>query len=76
MAIEWTEEQVFNIAFSDEIWAMGRVHTTSFVTVKSNGSDRYDPENLQYKYNKLLGWMFHGVIFQGWKGPAVFWEKN
>ena len=46
IAIQWTEEQVFNIAFSDEVWAMGGVHITSFVTVKSNGSDRYSPENL------------------------------
>ena len=53
MVIQWTEEQVFNIAFSDEVWAMGRTLTMSFVTVKSNGSDRYSPENLQHKYNNI-----------------------
>ena len=55
---------------------MGGAHTTSFVTVKSDGLDRYSPENLQHKYNKLPGWMFHGVVFKGRKGPAVFWEKD
>jgi hypothetical protein len=20
--------------------------------------------------------MFHGVVYQGWKGPVVFWEKE
>ena len=67
---------MFNIAFSNEVWVIGGAHTTSFVTVKSDGSNRYNPENLQHKYNKLLGWMFHSVIFQGRKEPAVFWEKN
>jgi len=44
---------VYNIMFSDEVWAMGGAHTGSFVTVKEDGSDRYLPEYLQHKYSKL-----------------------
>ena len=62
--------------FSDEVWAMGGAHTTSHVTVKKDGSDRYFPENLQHKYSKGPAWMFHGTIVGGRKGPAQFWEKE
>lgn len=55
---------------------MGGPHTTSYVTIKKDGSDRYDNKNLQHKYRKLPAWMFHGVVYQGRKGPAVFWEKE
>jgi hypothetical protein len=74
--LRMTKEDVMNIVFSDEVWAMGGAHTTSFVTVQKDGSDRYDATNLQHKYSKAPAWMFHGTIYQGKKGPAVFWEKE
>ena len=37
----------------DEVWAFGRAHTTSYVTVKEDGSDRLLPENVRHKYSKL-----------------------
>jgi hypothetical protein len=55
---------------------MGGAHTTSYVTVKKDGSDRYFPENLQHKYAKRPAWMFHGCIVGGTKGPGIFWEKE
>ena len=62
--------------FSDEVWAHGGAHTESWYTGKLDRSDRYDPANVQHKYSKQPSWMFHGVIYQGKKGPACFWEKE
>jgi len=75
-AVTWDRERVLNQIFSDEVWAMGGAHTTSYVTVRQDGSDRYAAKNLQHKYSKRPAWMFHGTIVQGRKGPAVFWEKE
>ena len=41
--------------FTDELWANGGAHTTSYVTVNEDGSDRYLPECLQHKYRKGAG---------------------
>jgi transposase len=73
--IQWTRERLMQQIFSDEVWASGGAHTQSYVTVKEDGSDRYDKDCLQHKYSKLPAWMFHGSIVAGKKGPAVFWEK-
>ena len=62
--------------FTDEVWAMGGAHTTSYVTVLEDGSDRYLLENLQHKYSKAPTWMFHAGIVDGKKGPAVFWDAE
>ena len=58
--------------FTDEVWAMGEAHTTSYVTVKKDGSDWYLPENLQHKYSKAPAWMFHETIVGDKKSPAIF----
>jgi len=55
---------------------MGGAHIVSYKIVKADGSDRYDPENLQHKYLKAPAWMFHGIIINGKKGPAHFWDKE
>lgn len=44
--------------------------------MKEDGSDRLLPENVRHKYRKLPAWMFWGTIFDGKKGPALFWEKG
>ena len=62
--------------FSDEIWAMGRGHTTSYVMVLDDGSENYLPECTQHKYSRAPTWMFYGTIINGHKGPACFWEKE
>ena len=62
--------------YTNEVWAMGEAHTTSYVTVLEDGSDQYLPENVQYKYSKAPAWMFFGSIIGGKKGLAVFWEKE
>jgi hypothetical protein len=75
-AIQWSREQLYNQAFSDEVWAMGSAHTTSYVTVLQDYSEDYDPDNLQHKYSKAPAWMFWGSIINGRKGPCRFWEKE
>jgi len=62
--------------FSDEVWATGSAYITSYVTVKEDGSDRYQAENLQHKYLKKPAWRFHGIIINGRKDPARFWKKD
>lgn len=69
-------DKVLRQMFTDEVWAMGGPFTTSYVTVKPDGSGRYLPENLQHKYSKVLAWIFHGSIVRGKKGPGIFWEKE
>jgi transposase len=74
--IKWTRERVQRQMFTDEVWAMGGAHTTSFVTVLANGSESYLPECLQHKHSKAPAWMFHGSIVNGTKGLVIFWEKK
>jgi hypothetical protein len=45
-AIHWSRERVYNQIFSDEVWAMGGAHTTSYTTCKEDGSDRYWRANI------------------------------
>src|SRR5436190_2931024 len=74
--LSWTRSRLYVQMFTDEVWASGGAHTTSYVTVKKDGSDRFLPENLQQKYGKAPAWMFHGSIVGGKKGPGIFWEKE
>jgi hypothetical protein len=70
--IQWSKERLYQQMFTDEAWAMGGAHTTSYVTVKEDGSDRYWPQNVQHKYSKKPAWMFHGTIVGGRKDPGLF----
>ncbi|PMD17148.1 hypothetical protein NA56DRAFT_708028 [Hyaloscypha hepaticicola] len=45
----WTPQRLFNQIFSDEVWAMGGAYTRAWVTVKEDGSDRFDPACIKYK---------------------------
>ncbi|KAH6714437.1 hypothetical protein BKA61DRAFT_550038 [Leptodontidium sp. MPI-SDFR-AT-0119] len=74
--VTWPRARVQRTAFTDEVWAMGGAHTTSYVTVKVDGSDRLLPECLRHKYSKVPAWMFYGIIVDGKKGPGIFWEKE
>jgi hypothetical protein len=74
--ITWRRERVQRICFTDEVWAFGGAHTSSYVTVLEDGSDRFSPECVRHKYRKLPAWMFHGLIVDGKKGPCLFWEKG
>jgi len=65
--IQWTRERLYHQIFSDEVWAMGGAHTEEYVTVKEDGSDRYDYDCLQHKYRKRPAWMFHSTIVFGGK---------
>jgi hypothetical protein len=75
-AIQWSRERLYNQVFSDEVWAMGGAHTTSYVTVLQDHSEDYDPDHVQHKYSKAPAWMFWGSIINGRKGPCRFWEKE
>jgi hypothetical protein len=55
---------------------MGGVYTRAWVTVKEDGSDRFDLACVKHKYSKLPAWMFHGTIVMGGKGLVTFWEKE
>ena len=74
--ITWSRARLESQLFSDEVWAMGGAHTTSYVTVRKDGLDRYWPANLQHKYSRAPAWMFIRTITGGRKGPALFWEKE
>ena len=74
--ITWQRSRVQRICFTDEVWAFGGAHTSSYVTVLEDGSDRLLPENVRHKYRKLPAWIFHGCIINGKKGPCLFWEKG
>ena len=74
--ITWPRERVQRVAFSDEVWAFGRAHTSAYVTMKLDGSKGLLPEIVRHKYRKLPAWMFWGIIIDGRKGPSLFWEKG
>jgi hypothetical protein len=70
--ITWSVQRVQKQAFSDEVWAHGGTYTVLYVTVKEDGSDRYNTNNVTHKYSKAPAWMFHGTIVGGKKGPGIF----
>lgn len=71
-------EQVYNQIFSDEIWANGGAHTTSYVTVREDGSDRYlESKSPTHKLQQMPGLDVPRYDLSTTKGgPAVFWEKS
>jgi DDE superfamily endonuclease len=74
-AINWTRDELFNTMFTDEVWANGGAHTTSYVTIKK-GENIYEPEFLTHKYSKQPRWMFWGSIIHGRKGPSRAWNPE
>ena len=72
----WDRQQVASLLFSDKVWAKGGAHTVEWMTMKEDGSDRYNPTCLQHKYSKQKAWMFWGSIKGGKKGLFCFWEKE
>lgn len=69
-AIRWTRERVYNQVFSDEVWAMGGRHTTSYVTVKEDESDRYVADNVQHNIEKPQHSCFMVSTIFSFKNPA------
>src|SRR5271165_2194899 len=74
--ITWSRARLESQLFTDEVWAMGGAHTTSYVTVRKDGLDRYWPANLQHKYSRAPAWMYIGSIVGGKKAVGLFWEKE
>jgi len=74
--ITWDRHRIACILFSDEVWAKGGAHTIEWITMREDGSDRYNPTCVQHKYSKQKAWMFWGSIIGGKKGPFCFWEKE
>ena len=54
----WPRPDVQRICFTDEVWAFGGAHTSSYITCLKDGSDRLLPEYVRHKYSKLPSWMF------------------
>ncbi len=57
----WSWERLCNQIFSDEMWANEEAHTTSYVIVQEDESDRYASQNVQHKYSKAPVWMLHDM---------------
>lgn len=74
--VTWSRERVRKQMFSNVVWASSGAHTQSYITIKADGSDRYNPECVQHKYSKLPAWMFHGVIYDRKKGLACFGRRS
>lgn len=70
--ITWTRESVGNQIFSNKVWVIGGLFTISYVTIKKDGSDCYNPKNLSHKYLKKLAWMFYKFICKRRKGIGIF----
>jgi hypothetical protein len=72
----WDRRRLALLLFSNEIWAKGGAHTIKWITMREDGSNRYNPAYVQHKYLKQKAWMFWGSIIGGKKGPFCFWEKE
>ncbi|KAI1006892.1 hypothetical protein K3495_g1318 [Podosphaera aphanis] len=77
-----SREGVYSMMFSDEVWVNGGLNAPSNATVLVSGDshavqmDRYHADCSAQKQDRLPGWMFHGVIYNGRKALGTFWEKN
>ena len=78
----WTLERLKEQVFSDEVQVYKGAFTQSFVTVLIDGNkedinrDCYTLGCVQHKYFKPPAWMFHNIIYNRKKGPAVFQENE
>ena len=55
---------------------MGGGHTTSYVMVKQDGSDRYCSEALQHKYSKAPAWSIFGSNLSEGKSSLLNFGKG
>jgi hypothetical protein len=65
--VTWPRPYAQRICFTDEMWAFGGAHASSYIICLKGGSDRLLPECVRHKYSKLPSWMFWGCIVNGKK---------
>jgi hypothetical protein len=73
--LTWTKDRLERQMVSNEIWAVRGEHTASYVTIKQDGTAKYDPYSLRHKHSNAPAWIFHGTAVKGIKGLAKFWER-
>ena len=73
IGITQSRERLYRQIFSDEVWTIRGAFTQEYVTVKEDGSDRYDYDCLQYKYRKRPAQMFYStIVFRGKQNSSRF----
>ncbi|RFU23556.1 hypothetical protein B7463_g12782, partial [Scytalidium lignicola] len=71
----WTEEQWFQILWTDETWVRPGKHRKVKVTRRKGEALHRDC--VEPKVQRQIGWMFWGCISGKYgKGPGFFWEKS
>ena len=44
--VTWTRERVQRVCFTDEVWAFGGAHTSLYITILKDKSNRLLPKNV------------------------------
>lgn len=70
----WTPQQWGTIAFSDETWVTYGAHKKIRVT-RMKGEEMLE-DCLRARYQRPLGWMFWGMMYEGKKGPSLVWRRE
>jgi len=70
----WTEEQWFQILWTDETWVKPGRHKK--VKVTRRRGEALHRDCVEPKVQRKIGWMFWGCISGLGKGPGTFWEKD
>jgi transposase len=72
--LHWTEEQWFEILWSDETWVTAGRHRRIHVTMKDG--EELNPDCVVERVRRRQGWMFWACFSGTTKGPCLFWEKE
>lgn len=70
----WTEEQWFQILWTDETWVQPGRHRKVKVTRRKG--EKLHKDCVEPRVQRKIGWMFWGSISGLGKGPSIFWEKQ
>lgn len=70
----WTEEQWFQILWTDETWVQPGRHRKVKVTRRKG--EALHKDCVEPRVQRKIGWMFWGSISGLGKGPGMFWEKG
>jgi transposase len=72
--IHWTEEQWYQVLWSDETWVTGGRHRRTLITQKPG--EELLPDCVVERIPRPSGWMFWACFAGDIKGPSLFWEKE
>lgn len=71
---DWTQEQWYNILWTDETWITPGRHTRTWVTRQPG--EEWDDTCIIEREQRKKGWMFWGCFHGITPGPSLFWEKD